>query len=91
MVENSNRRAGRERDTGQPFDLGFEPVQPAVLDRVFQSRVPPIRAVAMVPLSNKNRPSDRIDLIGCDETENIRKPGKGFRRFRGSCPCHHPQ
>ena len=78
MVENSNRRAGANVTPDSRSTSALNQSNPAVLDRVLQSRVPPIRAVAMVPLSNKNGPSDGIDLIGWNETKNIRQPGKGF-------------
>ena len=79
MVEKSKRTRRRERHPRQPFDLGLEPVHSAILDRVLETRVAPIRAIAVVSLGNENGTSNGIDCCpGWNEAEDICEPRKGF-------------
>ena len=73
-----HRTRGRKGDAAALLDLGLEPLDTAVSDGVFETRVLAVGAVAMVALGCEHRVRDGVDLLASDEAERIRQTRKRF-------------
>ncbi len=67
-----------EREACALLDLGLEPCDPPVLDRVFEAGVLAVCAVAEIALREEDRLRDRVDPVGRNEPDQIGEPGEGL-------------
>lgn len=63
-----SRTNGNSRTT---FALSFEPLDPTILDGIFESGVPAIRAITVIALCGNHGLSDQIHLVACDEPHQV--------------------
>ena len=73
-----NRTRRREGDARAFLDLAFEPLDAAILDRVFQAGVLAVCAVAEVALRGENGLADFVHQIGRDEAERVGQAREGL-------------
>ena len=73
-------RAGRLQGVAEPaLDLGAEPVDAAVLDRVFEARVLAVGAIAEIALHQHDLLGDVDRLLGRAEAHDVGGARIGFR------------
>ncbi len=70
VIETKGARR-RQRESGAPLHLGFEPAEPAIVDGVFQPRTLAHHAVAEIALRGHHRGRQRNDLVRRDEADHV--------------------
>ena len=86
VVEREGAR-GLQREPGAPLHFGLEPVEPAIVDGVFQACALALGAIAEIALRGDDGGGDIEQLLGRDEADHVGQARIGLRDRRGSRPC----